>query len=92
MKLKPAGSRYPYGVNTYESRSTHLNNESAKHKSPDTVAKQLRQSQAYEKKVDKQKEKVYKRKERSLALTNHWTETDKQLNYKNYYETIFRTT
>jgi uncharacterized membrane-anchored protein YjiN (DUF445 family) len=48
--------------------------------------KQLRHSQAYDKKVDKQKEKVYKRREMSLALTNHWTETDKQLNYKNDYE------
>jgi uncharacterized membrane-anchored protein YjiN (DUF445 family) len=86
MKLKPAGARYPYGTNTYEGLSTHLNNESAKHKSPDTVVKQLRHSQAYEKKVDKQKEKLYKRKERSLALTNHWKETDKHLNYKNDYE------
>ena len=82
MNLKPASARYPYGVNTYESLSTHLNNASAKHKSPDTVVKQLRHSQAYEKKTDKQKEKVYKRKERSLALTNHWAETDKHLNYK----------
>jgi hypothetical protein len=51
------GARYPYGTNTYESLSTHLNNESARHKSPDTVATQLRHSQAYDKKVDKQKER-----------------------------------
>ena len=88
MKLKPAGARYPYGVNTYESLTTHLNNESAKHKSPDTVLKQLRHSQAYDKKVDKQKEKVYHRQERALALTNHWKEADKHLNYKNDYEKI----
>ena len=68
MKFKAAGARYPYGTNTYESRSTHLNNESAKHKSPDTVAKQLRHSQAYEKKADKQKEKLYKRKEKVISF------------------------
>ena len=64
MKLKPAGARYPYGVNTYESLSTHLNNESAKHKSPDTVVKQLRHSQAYDRQVDMQKDELYKRKKK----------------------------
>ena len=86
MKAISAGvysARYPYGTNTYESLSTHLNNESARHKSPDTIATQLRHSQAYEKKVEQQKERLYKRKERSLLLTNHWMEADKHLNQKN---------
>jgi uncharacterized membrane-anchored protein YjiN (DUF445 family) len=80
------GARYPYGTNTYEGLSTHLNNESARHKSPDTVATQLRQSQAYEKKVDKQKERLYRRKERSLFLTDQWEKVDKHLKPKNDYE------
>ena len=80
------GARYPYGNNTYESLSTHLNNESARHKSPDTVVKQLRHSQAYERKADKQKGKSYKREERSRSLMKHWTATDKYLKYKNDYE------
>jgi hypothetical protein len=50
--------------------------------------KQLRHSQAYEKKVDKQKEKLYKRAERSLSLMNHWMEADKYLNYKNDYNKL----
>ena len=60
-------ARYPYGTNTNESLSTQLNNASiSKQVSPDTVATQLRHSQAYENKIEKQKERLYKRKERSL--------------------------
>ncbi len=67
------GARYPYGVNSYESLSTQLNNlASAKHVSPDTVATQLRHSQTYEHKIEKQKERLYKRNERSLFLTDQW--------------------
>ncbi len=54
--------------------------------SPDTVATQLRHSQAYENKIEKQKERLYKRKERSLFLTDQWEKVDKQLIRKNEYE------
>jgi hypothetical protein len=50
--------------------------------------KQIRHSQAYEKKVDMKTKKIKKKKKRSLALTNHWKEADKHLNYKNDYEQI----
>ncbi len=81
------GARYPYGVNSDESRSTHLNNlASAKQASPDTVATQLRHSQAYENKIEKQKERLYKRKERSLFLTDQWEKVDKHIIRKNEYE------
>jgi uncharacterized membrane protein len=39
-------------------------------------------------KLKSKKERLYKRKERSLLLTNHWVEADKHLNQKNDYETI----
>ena len=65
------GARYPYGVHSYESLSTHLNNlASAKPRSPDTVMAQLRHSKVYEGKIERQKERLYKRKERSLFLTD----------------------
>ncbi len=81
------GARYPYGVNSYESLSTHLNNlASAKSRGVDTVATQLRHSQAYENKIEKQKERLYKRNERSLFLTDQWEKVDKQLIRKNEYE------
>ncbi len=54
----------------------------------DNAMTQLRQSQAYQKKADKQSEKIYKRKERLLALTNQWTTMDKQLRYKTEYDKI----
>jgi ATP-dependent Lon protease len=81
------GARYPYGVNSYESLSTHLNNlASAKHVTPDTVATQLRHSKVHEGKIERQKERLYKRKERSLFLTDQWEKVDKQLQHKNEYE------
>ena len=87
MKTVIGGARYPYGVNSYQGLSNHINNlEASKPRSPDTVATQLRHSQAYEKKVETQKERLYKRKERSLLLTNHWMEADKHPNQKNDYE------
>ncbi len=81
------GARYPYGTNTYESLSTQLNNASiSKQVSPDTVATQLRHSQAHEHKIEKQKERLYKRNERSLFLTDQWETVDKHLIRKNEYE------
>ena len=81
------GARYPYGVNSYESLSTHLSNlASAKHLSPDTVATQLRHPKAYEGQIESQKERLYKRKERSLFLTDQWEKVDKQLLHQNEYE------
>jgi transposase len=50
--------------------------------------KQLRHSQAYERKAYKQTEKFYKRAERSLSLMDHWIETDKYLSQKNDYERV----
>ena len=83
------GARYPYGVNSYQSLSNHLNNLAAsKPRSPDTGMAQLRHSQEYENKVEKQTERLYKRKERLLSLTNHWINIDKQLKHKNEYEKI----
>ena len=85
------GARYPYGVNSYESLSTHLNNlASAKHVSPDTGATQLRHSKVYEGKIERQKERLYKRQERSLFLTDQWEQVDKQLLHKNEYEQNIR--
>ena len=81
------GARYPYGVNSYQSLSNHINNlEASKPRSPDTVMAQLRHSQEYENKVEKQKERLYKRRERLLSLTNPWMNIDKQLKHKNEYE------
>ena len=81
------GARYPYGVHSYEGLSTHLNNLAAsKHVSPDTVATQLRHSKIHEGKIEKQKERLYKRQERSLFLTDQWNKVDKALIHKNEYE------
>ena len=53
------GARYPYGVNSYESLSTHLNNlASAKPRDVDTTMTQLRHSQEYENKEEKNKRKT----------------------------------
>ncbi len=49
---------------------------------------QLRQSQAYQNKLDKHSEQIYKRKERLLALTNQWATMDKQLKHKTEYDKI----
>jgi hypothetical protein len=80
--------RYPYGVNTYESVSGQIRPGFTNNKQPDYAMSQIKQARAYENIVDTQKEKLYKRKERLLALTNHWMTMDKQLQHKNEYEKI----
>ncbi len=82
------GARYPYGVNTYESMSDQIKTGQLQNGMSDKTMAQLRQSQAYQKKADKQSEQIYKRKERLLALTNHWATMDKQLQYKTEYDKI----
>ena len=79
-------ARYPYGVNTYESMSDQIKTGQVTHGMSDKTMAQLRQSQAYQKNTDKQSEQIYKRKERLLALTNHWSTMDKQLKYKTEYD------
>jgi len=57
-------ARYPYGVNTYESMSDQIKKGQIQNGMSDTTMAHLRQSQAYQKKADKQSEQIYKRKER----------------------------
>ncbi len=69
-------ARYPYGVNTYESMSTQLNDRAAKRGLSDTVMTQLRHAK------ENRKKKTYKLHEKSLELANQLTTMDNQLKYK----------
>jgi len=84
MNPKPGATqarRYPYATGSYESISTELNNQAAKHGLKDTVMGQLRHTQAYQKKAHKQQDKM-------LSLTNQWTTMEKSLTHKNEYEKV----
>jgi len=85
MNPKPgaaAGRRHPYATGSYESISTDLNNQAAKHGLKDTVVAQLKHAKAYQKKV------LYKQDEKSIALINKWITMDKSLTHKNEYEKV----
>ena len=89
MKVKSTmsqGSRYPYGINTYESVSQQLSKGLIK--SPDYTMSQLKKAKKYESITDAQRENIFKRKERSLALTNQWLSMDQRIQHKNEYEQI----
>jgi hypothetical protein len=84
MNPKPgaaAARRFPHATGSYESISTDLNNQAAKHGLKDSVVAQLRHTQTYQK-------KAYKQKEKMLSLTNQWTTMDKSLTHKNEYEKV----
>ena len=85
MNPKPGAAqvrRYPYGTGSYESISTELNNQAAKHGLKDTAMEQLKHAKEYRKKTP------YKQYEKSIALINKWTTTDKSLRDKNDYEQV----
>jgi hypothetical protein len=75
-------ARYPHATGSYESISTELNNQAAKHGLKDTVVAQLRHAKDYRKKVP------YKQYEKSIALINKWVTSDKSLTHKNEYEKV----
>ena len=80
--MNPKPARYPYGTGSYESISTELNNQAAKHGLKDTAMEQLRHAKEYQKKTP------YKQYEKSVALINKWTTMDKSLKHKNEYEKV----
>jgi hypothetical protein len=55
-------ARYPHATGSYESISTELNNQAAKHGLTDTVMVQLRHAKAYRKRTP------YKQYEKSEAI------------------------
>ena len=76
-----ATARHPYATGSYESISTDLNNQAAKHGLKDTVMPQLR--------LAKESRKVaHKQQQKNLSLMNKWATMDKQLKHKNEYEKI----
>jgi hypothetical protein len=89
MNPKPGGAhigrtvgRYPFATGSYESISTDLNNQAAKHGLTDSVMVQLRHAK------ENRKRTPYKQQEKAVALINHWNVMDKQLKHKNEYEKI----